>query len=288
MIVLVFAETILASGTMRVLTLFVAVVVASPLHAQVPASKAQSPSFEVASVKRNASGSVIVNTTVEGNRYTGTNLSVKDLLAGIYAPLPRARIVGGPNWINTDRFDIVATAEGALRYPDVTEMIRSLLAQRFQLVVHSEVREGDVYDLKVARSTAELGPRLLPPKPECAVASPDRSRCPSAVYAGRITGTGMTMAELARMRDPFTEQRTVRDRTGLTDRYDVQLTWTPDRLGPLPPNAPEEVIRAREAIDPNGPALSTALQEQVGLKLEAKKDTVDIVVIDRLERPAEN
>jgi len=274
MIVLVFAETILASGTMRVLTLFVAVVVASPLHAQVPASKAQSPSFEVASVKRNASGSVIVNTTVEGNRYTGTNLSVKDLLAGIYAPLPRARIVGGPNWINTDRFDIVATAEGALRYPDVTEMIRSLLAQRFQLVVHSEVREGDVYDLKVARSTAELGPRLLPPKPECAVASPDRSRCP--------------MAELARMLDPFTEQRTVRDRTGLTDRYDVQLTWTPDRLGPLPPNAPEEVIRAREAIDPNGPALSTALQEQLGLKLEAKKDTVDIVVIDRLERPAEN
>lgn len=271
-----------------VLGLFFVVANVDPFRAQVAASNAQSPRFEVASVKRNTGGSVIVNTTIEGNRYTGTNLSVKDLLAGIYAPLPRGRIVGGPNWINTDRFDIVATAEGALRYPDVMEMIRSLLVERFQLVVHSEVREGDVYDLTVARSTAELGPSLRSPKPECAVAGADRNQCPSAVYPGRITGAGITMAELARMLDLFTEQRTVRDRTGLTDRYDVQLTWTPDRLGPLPPNAPEAVIRAREAIDPNGPALSTALQEQLGLRLEAKKDSVDVVVIDRLERPAEN
>jgi uncharacterized protein (TIGR03435 family) len=70
--------------------------------------------------------------------------------------------------------------------------------------------------------------------------------------------------------------------------YDLELVWTPDRLGPLPPNAPDAVVRAREAIDPNGPALSTALQEQLGLKLEAKTDKVDVLVIDRLERPAEN
>jgi bla regulator protein blaR1 len=101
-------------------------------------------------------------------------------------------------------------------------------------------------------------------------------------------GTGVTMADLARMLEPFTEQRTVRDCTGLTGRYDVQLTWTPDRLGPLHPNAPEEVVRAREAIDPNGPALSTALREQLGLRLEPKKDKVDVLVIARVERPTEN
>jgi bla regulator protein blaR1 len=96
------------------------------------------------------------------------------------------------------------------------------------------------------------------------------------------------MAELARMLDVFTDQRTVRDRTGLTGQYELELTWTPERLGPLPLNAPDEVVRAREAIDPNGPSLLTALQEQLGLKLEAKTDKVEMLVIDRLERPTEN
>ena len=102
--------------------------------------------------------------------------------------------------------------------------------------------------------------------------------CPRSIYPGKLMGTGITMADLARMLEPFTEQRTVLDRTGLTDRYDVELTWTPDRLGPLPPHAPEEVVRAREAIDPNGPSLFTALQEQLGLRLEAKKDKVDVLI----------
>ena len=271
-----------------VLTLFLAAVTANPLRAQAPASTTKLPSFEVASVKRNATGSLIAYHAIEGNRYTGTNLSVKDLLVAVYAPLPRARIVGGPDWINTDRFNIVATAEGTPTQPDAMQMVRSLLLERFRLAVHSEVREGDVYDLIVARSAAELGPMLRPPTPDCAVANPDRRQCPGSIYPGKLMGTGVTMADLARMLEPFTEQRTVRDHTGLTGRYDVQLTWTPDRLGPLPPNAPEEVVRAREAIDPNGPALSTALREQLGLRLEPKKDKVDVLVIDRVERPTED
>jgi uncharacterized protein (TIGR03435 family) len=261
--------------------------VVTPLRAQ-PATPDKPQSFEVASVRRNMSGSLIVNHTIEGNRYTGTNLSVKDLLTAVYAPLPRARIVGGPNWINTDRFDIIATAENVPTHLEAMQMVRSLLVERFQLVVHSEARLSDVYDLVVAKSAAELGPMLRPPAPDCAVAAPDWNKCLRAVYAGKLLGAGVTIDDLAYMLEPFTEQRTVRNRTGLTGRYDVQLTWTPDRLGPLPPNAPEAVIRAREAIDPNGPALSTALQEQLGLKLEARKDTVDVVVIDRLEHPAEN
>ena len=271
-----------------ILALLVAVTAMNPLRAQAPASTTGLPSFEVASVKRNTSGSLIVNTTIEGNRYVATNLSVKDLLATAYAPLPRSRMVGGPSWINTDRFDIVATMEGAPTPPEIFEMVRSLLVERFRLAAHSETRDGDVYDLIVASSAGELGPKLRPPTPDCAVENADRLRCPGAIWPGKLTGVGITMADLARMLDVFTEQRTVRDRTGLTGRYDLELVWTPDRLGPLPPNAPDAVVRAREAIDPNGPALSTALQEQLGLKLEAKKDKVDVLVIDQVERPTEN
>jgi uncharacterized protein (TIGR03435 family) len=157
MIVLVFvAETILASGTMRVLTLFFAVVAVHPLRAQAPAQDGKSPSFEVASVRRSTSSSFLANHAIEGNRYTGTNLSVQDLLAAVYAPLPRALIVGGPDWIKTDRFDIVAVAEGTRGDAEVLQMIRSLLIERFRLAVHSETRDGDVYDLIVAKNAAEL------------------------------------------------------------------------------------------------------------------------------------
>ena len=270
------------------LALFFALVVVHPLRAQAPASNGKSPSFEVASVKRNTSGSLIANTTIEGNRYVATNLSVKDLLATAFARLPRSRMVGGPSWINTDRFDIVAIVEGTPTPPEIFEMVRSLLVERFRLAAHSETRDGDVYDLIVASSAAELGPKLRPPTPDCAVENTDRLRCPSAIWPGKLTGVGITMADLARMLDVFTEQRTVRDRTGLAGKYDLELVWTPDRLGPLPSNAPDAVVRAQEAIDPNGPALSTALQEQLGLSLEPKKDKVDVLVIDRVEHPTEN
>ena len=270
------------------LTLLCFAVVVGALRAQAPPANAQPLSFEVASVRRNTSGSLIVNFALEGNRYIGTNVSVKDLLTTVYAPVPRALIVGGPGWINTDRFDIVGVADGMPGYPEVVQMIRSLLIERFQLAVHSEARQGDVYDLLLARSAAELGPMLQPPTADCAVTTADNQRCPRFVLAGKMRGTAITMAELAGMLEPWTEQRIVRDRTGLTGRYDVELTWTPDRLGPLPPNAPEAVVRAREAIDPNGPALSTALREQLGLRLEARKDTVDVLVVDRVERPTDN
>ena len=86
----------------------------------------------------------------------------------------------------------------------------------------------------------------------------------------------------------WTDGRDVRDRTGLTGLYDIELTWTPDRLNPLPPNAPADLVRAREAIDPNGPSLFTAVQEQLGLKLEPKKDKVEVLVVDHLEHPTDD
>src|SRR5579862_782396 len=88
------------------------------------------PTFEVASVRRNTSGSIIVNQSIAAGRYTGTNLSVADLLATIYSPLPRSRVTGGPPWMRTDRFDIAAKAEGTPSAAEIVRMLRSLLQER--------------------------------------------------------------------------------------------------------------------------------------------------------------
>ena len=106
--------------------------------------------------------------------------------------------------------------------------------------------------------------------------------CRANNYPGRINGP-LSMAELAGTFVIWVDGRDVRDRTGLTGTFDVDLNWTPDRLGPLPLNAPPELVRAREAIDPNGPSLFTAVQEQLGLRLEPKKDKVEVCVIDRID-----
>lgn len=272
----------------------------APSWGQAPASDGKLPAFEVASVKRNTSGSIVVNHAITGGRYTGTNLSVMDLLAAVYAPMPRGRISGGPAWITTERFDIVARAEGDPSPADMLRMVHALLIDRFRLAVHTEARDGDVYDLILARDDGRPGPMLRASTYDCAAQRASRAAaaaagssapgppCPWSNYPGRFVGTSITMEQLAYTLSVFTDQRTVRDRTGLTGQYDVELTWTPDRLGPLPPNAPDEVVRNRAAIDPNGPSLFTALQEQLGLKLEARRDKIDVLVIDRVERPSEN
>ena len=258
------------------------------------------PTFEVASVKRNTSGSIIVNQSIAAGRYTGTNLSVADLLLTIYSPLPRSRVTGGPTWMRTDRFDIVAKAEGAPSAPEIVRMLHSLLQERFKFSAHTEEQEGDVYNLILARSDGRLGPMLRQSPVDCAAQRRSATRasdagtpgqaqkCPANNYPGRIILTSFTMAQLAGTLGLWVDGREVRDRTGLTGAFDVDLTWTPDRLGPLPLNAPPELVRAREAIDPNGPSLFTAVQEQLGLKLEPKKDKVDVLVIDRIEHPTED
>ncbi len=276
----------------------VLVAVTDALGAQATAIEATAPqTFEVASVKTNTSGSIVVNQSISGGRYTGTNLSVMDMLATIYMPLPRSHILGGPDWMRTDRFDIVAKGDGNPSPADVIQMLRVMLMDRFKLAVHSDSRNGDVYDLVVARSDGRLGPMLRPSTVDCAAQRANRAAaassptqgppCPLASWAGKITFTAATITQLAQVLVVWVDGREVRDRTRLTGLYDVDLTWTPDSLAPLPLNAPPDLLRAREAIDPNGPSLLTAVQEQLGLKLEPKKDKIDVLVVDRLERPTE-
>jgi uncharacterized protein (TIGR03435 family) len=217
------------------------------------------------------------------------------------------QISGGPAWLGTDRFDIVAKADGDIQPPTpggppapTQLMLRGLLADRFKLVVHHETRELPIYVLALARSDRSLGPQLRFSQVDCAARALERGRagaptpglpplgerpvCGMRVGPGQMSGGGFPLSQLTGALSPIV-QRVVVDRTGLAGNYDIDLTWTPDQMpsGPRPADAP-----ALAAIDPNGPSIFTAIQEQLGLKLDSQRGPVEVLVIDRVERPTEN
>jgi uncharacterized protein (TIGR03435 family) len=279
------------------------------LRAQAPQTPGAGPAFEVASVKPNNSADNRVMMAVQpGGRFTATNITLKMLIRNAYQ-LQDFQIVGGPSWMSSDRFDIVAKAEdGAPQEtpsldrtgPNRTQlMIRALLAERFQLVAHNEERELPIYALVLARSDGKLGPDLrksevdcnamfaagrgrgMPPPP--APPQPgERPQCGIRIGMGNMAIGGALMSQIAQGLANFLG-RTVQDKTGLTGNYDASLTWTPDQMPQRPPGAPE-----LPPVDPNGPSIFTAVQEQLGLKLDSQKSQVSVLVIDRAERPKEN
>jgi uncharacterized protein (TIGR03435 family) len=268
------------------------------MHGRQPSPGPRAPAFEVASVKPNRSGDLAVRIELPaGNRFTATNVPLRELVRFAY-DVQSARLMGGPDWIRSERFDIVARAERDL--PGWTPagppiplllMMRALLTDRFGLVVHQETRELPIYALTVARDDRKFGPELRPSSLECGAtqpgpparppAGPDQPSCGARIGPGQMAMGGMPMTELATILSNFV-QRTVIDRTGLAGTFDIHLSWTPDRLpqGPPPPGAPP-----LPPVDPNGPSLFAALTEQLGLKLEPQQAPLDVLVIDRVERP---
>jgi bla regulator protein blaR1 len=282
---------------------------AAPLAAQ-----EASPAFEVASVKPNKSGDGRIMLGVQpGGRFNATGATLKMLIGMAYGagqPLANFQIIGGPDWIDGSRFDIVAKAP-----PDTVLgpgsalplMIRALLADRFKLVVHTETREQPIYALVMARSDGRRGPDLTPaedcsprrggrgapppgppPPPPAPLAPGERPVCGMRIGFGSLSGGGMPIANLANALSRLPAvNRVVQDRTGLTGAFNFDLKWTPDQLPPLaaggPPGGPP-----LPAIDPNGPSLFAAVQEQLGLKLESVRGPVEVVVIDRAEQPTED
>ena len=281
----------------------------SRLRAQVPQTPA--PAFEVASVKLNNSGDGRVMLSQQpGGRFTATNVPLRLLIRNAYQ-LQDFQIVGAPAWINSERYDIVAKAEDGTppETPSLDRtgpsriqlMIRSLLAERFQLVAHDETRELPIYALVVARSDGKLGPDLKksevdcnavfaagrgrgmpPPPPPGPPQAGERPQCGIRIGMGNLAMGGAPLPQFANSLAMFVG-RTVQDKTGLAGNYDVTLTWTPDQMPQRPPGAPEP-----PPADPNGPSIFTALQEQLGLKLDSQKGPVSVLVIDRVERPKEN
>jgi uncharacterized protein (TIGR03435 family) len=294
-----------------VLTAGVAVVAvgfprAEPLRAQAQSTAADGPSFEVASVKQNKSGDAFMRIGGPPGRFNATNMPLRQLVQLAYQIQP-FQLEGGPGWISSDRFDIVAKTDGNLppQTPGVPGpiqlMMRTLLADRFKLVLHHETKEQAIYALVMARADGKLGPQLKKSETDCAALAAARGRgaepsapptpgvrpqCGMMIFPGSLSAGGLPLSQFAANLSGNL-QRIVVDRTGLTGSFDVDLTWTPDQMpqqqGPRPPGAPEF-----PPIDPNGPSLFTAVQEQLGLKLESTKGPVDVLVIDRAERPAED
>jgi uncharacterized protein (TIGR03435 family) len=259
------------------------------------------PSFDAASIRLNKTSSGLMGGSCHGTDtvYSGalgfsppplgrcvmTNASLKMLLQTAYdlrGPEAGQRVSAGPNWLDTNRYDVNAKAAEPVPEAQLKLMLQTLLADRFQIRLHRESREAPGYALVVAKG----GPKLKE-----AVADEDRKGL-WQLAGGPLKGQAASMQTLAQTLS-LRLGRPVKDETGLKGAYDFTLTWTPDEreggfqsvLANLPPEIAAQLSRNR---DPNGPSLLTALQEQLGLKLEAQKAPLEVLVIDHAELPSEN
>jgi uncharacterized protein (TIGR03435 family) len=233
------------------------------------------PAFDVTSVKVNTSGpdAPIRYQPMPGGRLTITNVSLR-MVAGWAYGVQFFQLAGGPDWADVTRFDISAKASGNPTTAAMRVMLRALLTDRFRLAVHDESREMAVFALIVIRDAK--APQLKRSSVDCsATPSVGANACEFDVRFGSVHARGMRVAVLAETLGGYTG-RVVVDRTGLTEPLDFDLTWTP------------AFQRRDEAADSSGPSLSTAVEEQLGLKLEPTKAPARILVIDRAERPTED
>jgi uncharacterized protein (TIGR03435 family) len=254
---------------------------------------AQSPAFEAASVKRRTEPGGGFMGRQPGGRFTAQGVSLQDLIVFSYEIQPY-QIVDGPRWLDTDRWDVTAT--GAPGSPaDVLVALQNLLTNRFSLVVRREKRELPVFAIMLASPDRRLGPQLKQSAIDCAAAQKEATKtgvippaakqlCRAEGRLGSIQIGGSPLSVFAAMLSTRL-QRTVVDRTGLTGPWDVTLTYTPEpsqiAQGALSPGQ-------QPTFDPNGPSIFTAVQEQLGLRLEATRAPVDALVIERAEFATDN
>jgi uncharacterized protein (TIGR03435 family) len=280
------------------------------LHGQTPV---ETPlAFEVASIKPNPNVDAPLKFQLQpGSRVTIANFPLFQLIRAAYASddIQLDDQVVSPAWTKSERFDIVAKADGSIA-PDndgqprrLVAMMRSLVEERFRVRAHTERREMAVYLLVLANKDRKLGPRFHQSSQECdgqrsqelggviarGPKSPDptqwcgmRGSGGSGTGLSRVLMQGLTMAQMAAdFADFSVVRRPVLDRTGLSGRWDAQIDFIPGFLpGPNPNSAPV----ANPAAD-SGPNMPTAIQEQLGLKLEPSKASVQVLVIDHVERP---
>jgi len=300
------ASLISRRRTSTLLTAACLLVVAHSGAAQSTAPKltdaAPSTVFEAASIKPQApSSDGSIRTMVQfppNGRLTAAGATVKTLICVAYG-LSDFQVLGGPNWIEEDRYDVLATPGSALeeqlqkmKSDDNTQakrqMLQALLADRFKLILHHDTKELPIYGLVVAKS----GSKLQETKPDDA--NPDAANAPAhptnkgrmrmSIDSGsiEITATGMAMDGLARQLASQLHS-TVQNNTGLKGIYDFTLRFTPD-------DAPMDASGGANAslADNGGTSIFAAVQDQLGLKLESKKGPVEIVVVDHVDKPSDN
>lgn len=276
-------------------TLIVAALVS--LRAQ---SSSNGPAFEVVSVKAGNASERNRGVDMPPGRLMVTNLPLRSVIRLAYG-IQDFQLSGAPSWINTDAYDIEAragadglNADGRVPPDRLAVMVRALLADRFKFVAHLEKRELSAYALVLARSDGRLGPQLQRADVDCEAL--DKSGrpppangpgkppvCGGAFGAGNLIFNGFPLSRLAVNLSTWV-QRVVIDRTGLEGPFNVHVQWTVDQRPPFDSiGAPAREIEV--PADQTGPSIFTALQEQLGLRLEAVKAPVDVLVIDRVERP---
>jgi uncharacterized protein (TIGR03435 family) len=230
--------------------------------------------FEVASIKQSHANSLnaLIKPYAGGDGYTVQNMPVKDMINVIYR-VPRRQVIGGPDWISSERFDIEAKADRAYSLDDLHEMFRNMLVERFNLKTHKETREGPVYDLTIAKSGLKM-------KPD---GTGQYLKIPILPAPKGVTGTNVSMQYLCFWIGQVMQNdgRPVIDKTGLTKDYDFALSFAPE----LPPGVSRDQVPP-ELLDL--PSLFDALTEQLGLQLTPAKGPVEYYVIDHIEKPSPN
>jgi len=263
--------------------------------AQDAGPSASAARFEVAAIRRNIEANPRQNIGVApGGRVTVTNMPIRFLIRFAYR-VEDFQIAGGPSWMNTDTYDINAKASGNVGPEQMRPLLRTLLEDRFKLIVHHETKEMPVYELYPTKGgfKSELSK-------DASCVSPDPKNLPKPGeplphFCGNI-GVGPHSIEAYSIpMNRFVAAlssvlgRVVIDETGIKDKVTIHLEFATDELnGSLTRGGPGESASASPATDTSKPSIFAAVQEQLGLKLESTKAPGDILVVDQLERPSEN
>jgi uncharacterized protein (TIGR03435 family) len=263
--------------------------------------------YDVASIKQiipgsgftNVTGRIGMTDTPDG--FVARFATVKMLIVRAYA-VDDYQLTGAPDWTNKESYDIDAKFDGSTadelqkliptdRLLARQQMLQALLAERFSLTIHREDKDVQVYYLGVAKNSTKLHEVKLDdadaskPKPGPA---PGSGAMTLGASGGQINGYASTLATLTGMLTRVLH-RPVLDRTGLTEKYDFTLRWTPDdNPSPSSPGGSSSGLPSADPAPNSGPSLFTALQEQLGLKLEPAKGPVEFIVIDHVEKPSGN
>jgi len=257
---------------LRPICLGLALLISSAVFSQAPAGK----SFEVATVKLTDPnfGGILIQ--MPGGTLSLRGFTIKDLIGFAY-DMDNRQILNIPKAMENEKFDVVGKADHPLNpspasMDEAKKMMQPLLADRFQLKFHKETREIPVYVLTVAKGGHKLKPRT----------EGDGGPPTSLLFRGaNVPGRNITVGALAGGLQKLVLDRPVLDKTGLTGTFDFDLSWQPDatqfggRGGQLP-------------TDPDKPDIFTAMQEQLGLKLEAQRGPAEVAVVDAVEKPSEN
>jgi uncharacterized protein (TIGR03435 family) len=281
------------------------------LTAVVLAQTESRPAFDVVSIKPNHTNQGLPAVTAQpGGRVLAGNVVIQQVILVAYG-LEDVQLVNAPGWTATERFAIEARTSDATPTDAIRLMLRTMLAERLGFVAHTERRDLPMFALTMARPDKRLGPKLGPSGPDCAPIRPPegvpmppppppppagnprgqirlimptdeplRRRCGAILFPGWLAMRSATMKELTRLLSQLTS-RPVVDETELAGEFDLDVYFQPEEpRGPLVGAPPPSLADA--------PALGTALQDDLGLRLEPRRGPVDVLVVDKIDRPTEN